>query len=322
VNKCFALAALLLVALESSIRAEPADVQGFDWPRFLGPRIDGASVETNWRKQWDEPPAIRWEAELGIGFSSLAVSEGHLFTMGHEVNESEDEDARGIDRVFCFDAETGEQLWIHEYTCKRNNNLHEGGPGATPTVNGRVLYTLSREGHLFCLRADNGEPIWSRKLQDDLGTKMPEWGFVSSPLLFGELLIVDGGRLAAYDRRTGDLVWKTDKYRPGYGSAIPFRQSGQDGIAVLNNDGLLLVNAADGAEIAKTPWETSFATNSTTPIVLGDHFFISTGYNRGCALFRLSGGELERLYETKHAQPLQQLHGPRRPLLRHRRQHA
>ncbi|MCA9246954.1 MAG: PQQ-like beta-propeller repeat protein [Planctomycetales bacterium] len=288
---------LIVVALA---HAEHDRSPGHDWPRFLGPRINGISQETKWRKQWDEPPALLWQVEIGVGFSSLAVSEGRLLTMGHEVNESDEEDARGIDRVFCFDSSSGKLLWKHEYACKQNRHLHEGGPGATPTVAGRVVYTLSREGHLFCLRTDNGKPVWSRFLPDDLEVEMPEWGFVSSPLLWNDLLIVDAGHLAAYDRRTGELRWKSEKYRPGYGSAIPFRHAGQDGLAVLNNDFLLLVRAADGKEIAKTAWETSFATNSTTPIVVDDKFFISTGYNRGCSLLRLSGGELERIYENKN----------------------
>ena len=230
----------------------------------------------------------------------MSIADGRLFTMGHKPTESEEEDARGTDSVYCFAADNGKLLWQHQYACLQNRHLHEGGPGATPTVDGDRIYTLSREGHLFCLQAESGEVVWSRFLPVDVRVEMPEWGFVSSPLIQGELVIVDGGRLAAFNRKTGEPVWQTDEYRPGYGSAIPFRHAGEVGIAVLNNDGLLLVRAKDGAEIAKQQWKTSFATNSTTPLIVDDKFFISTGYNRGCALFRLSGDGLERLYENRN----------------------
>jgi outer membrane protein assembly factor BamB len=163
------------------------------------------------------------------------------------------------------------------------------------------VYTNSKEGHLYCFDAAKGDVVWSKNLQELLGVKMPTWGFSCSPRVLGDLLIVEAGRTCALNRKTGELVWKTDEHRPGYGTPAIMRRGDKDLVVVLNNDNLLVVDAADGKEIAKQPWETDYATSSTTPIVDGDTIFVSTGYNEGCALFRLKDdNSLERVYQNKH----------------------
>ena len=67
--------------------------------------------------------ARKWTRQIGIGFSSVSIAEGRLFTMGH---------IDGREQVFCLNAETGEEIWTHGYGAPLVDNLHEGGPGATP----------------------------------------------------------------------------------------------------------------------------------------------------------------------------------------------
>ena len=300
VNLLLVLLLMLMLMGTSTLAAEPKGAGRHDWPRFLGPRVNGVSDETGWTTKWEGDLKVLWRAEVGIGFANVAVSNGRLYTLGHEPAAGDDKEARGTDRVFCLDAQTGKIVWKHEYPCQRVANLHDGGPAATPTVDGKVVYTLSREGHLFCLRADDGQVVWKRNISEDLAVAMPDWGFCSSPLVHGEMVIVDGGRIAAYDRRNGEPIWKTEAFKPGYGSAAPLRVGGVDAIAVLNNEFLVAVRAADGSEIARQKWETTYATNSTTPLVDKDLVFISTGYRRGCALLRLADDKFEKLYENKN----------------------
>jgi outer membrane protein assembly factor BamB len=177
--------------------------------------------------------------------------------------------------------------------------MHEGGPGATPTVDQDRVYTHGREGQLQCLGIDNGEVIWSISLQQELGVDLPEWGFSSSPLVVGDALLVEAGRVVALNKYTGKKIWQTAKYHVGYGSPSTFTIENEVMVAVLNNDFLLVLRAEDGSEVAKKKWETSYKTNSTTPIVSDGHIFISSGYNKGCALLRLAGTELDFVYDNK-----------------------
>lgn len=220
----------------------------------------------------------------------MALDRGQLLAMGwHDGHET----------VFCLDAKTGDEVWKHRYPGRKIDNLHDGGPGATPTIDGGFVYTVGREGQLYCLDFDTGAPKWSKQLTAETGVDVPEWGFTSSALIEGDLVILDAGRVIAFDKRTGEKRWQTEKFRPGYGTPAAFDRNGARHVAVFNNDCLLIVKAADGAEVTRYPWESSYATTSTTPIVHRDTIFLSAGYGRGCALLKFDADKLVEVYDNK-----------------------
>ena len=261
------------------------------WPQWMGPNHDGISHERGWSPDWPESglPEV-WTKEIGIGFSSIAIAGDRLLTMGH---------VDGTEFVYCLDVDTGREIWSHGYVCQLVNNLHEGGPGATPTIEGDRVYTLGREGQLFCFDLASGEILWQKLLQGDLEVSLPEWGFTSSAYILGDQLILEAGRVVSYDKRTGEKNWQTDKHQAGYGSAAVFEHGGETLLATLDCDALRVIRASDGAALGSFPWKSPFRTNSTTPIVVGDEISISTGYNVGCGLFRWTGSELEKLYSNR-----------------------
>lgn len=272
--------------------AESSTDANFDWPYWRGPRHDGISLEPLDVTGWSAAePGKLWSAKIGTGFSSLSVVQGKVYTMGHR---------GGDDTVYCFAAADGSEIWKRSYPCELVDNLHEGGPAATPTVDGDRVYTVSKQGHTFCLAAATGELLWKVNLSELLGVDMPEWGFSCSPRVLGDQLLIEAGRTASFDKHSGKLLWQSEKFRPGYGSPAVFEHGGRTLVAVLNNDCLLVVRADDGSQVAQYPWETDFATTSTTPIVSGDTIFISSGYNRGCALLKLASGGLEEIYANRN----------------------
>ncbi len=239
----------------------------------------------------------------------MAIRGKRLYTMGHEPTDQPASAVapellpvanRGTDVVHCLDVDSGKTIWTHRYPCLLVDRLHEGGPAATPTLDDNHCYTVSKEGHLFCLAADTGKVIWQRRFSDDLGVPMPQWGFACSPLVWKNLVIVDGGRIAAYDKHNGQLVWKTRPFQPGYGSAISWQVGDRTLIAVLNNEALVLVQADTGKEIAEFAWETDYLTTAATPLVADNRIFISSGYNCGCALLQLDGDKLNIVYENRN----------------------
>jgi len=284
----------LLFSLMIAAATLPAEtLSGADWPRWRGPDENGIARE----KLGDavDPENAVWRKKIGIGFSSIAVADGRIFTMGHDGRK-----VAGEETIWCLDAETGEEIWSDTYEAALLPNLHEGGPSATPTVAGEQVFTLSKDGRLHAYETESGKRLWQRNVMADAGMKRPpEWGFAGSPYVVGELLLIEAGATFAFKKATGELVWRSEMYRPAYGSPVAFEHVGKTRIAILKTDGLVILDAAAGTTLAFEKWETAFQTNASTPIIDDNLIFISTGYDRGCALFEFTGETLEKRYENR-----------------------
>ncbi|MBC7967483.1 MAG: PQQ-binding-like beta-propeller repeat protein, partial [Fuerstia sp.] len=271
-----------------AVSVPTADTAPEDWPNWGGPAHDlnlrEGSVSTEWPK--DGLP-VKWTREIGIGFSSMSVVGGRMMAIGH---------VDGNEHVWCLDADSGDVHWKHTYPCRLIDNLHEGGPCSTPTIDGDLVYTLGKEGQLFCLKMADGSVVWQKDLQQDLGVKLPEWGFSSSARILGKQLILESGRVVSYDKTNGVKLWQTELHDAGYGSVATLDDQGRTLLATLDCNGLRIVNSADGTEVAFKEWKSPYQTNSTTPIIIGDTIFISTGYKVGCGMFRFRNDSLEPIY--------------------------
>jgi outer membrane protein assembly factor BamB len=251
-----------------------------DWPRWRGPDLNGISQEKDWTTDWPkEGPTLLWRANVSTGFSAVAVAQGRLFTLGNS-NETES--------VGCWDTVTGRPLWRHTYACPSDPEYHEGGPGATPTIDGDRLYTLGKRGHLLCLEAATGQPIWQLNVTNAVGSAKPRWGFAGSPLVDGELLILNAGAAgAAINKRSGKTVWTSGTNAPGYATPVPFTAEGERCVALFAAKALVGVRVRDGRELWRHPWETKWDINAVDPIVVSQRVFISS-FDRGGALLDVS----------------------------------
>ncbi|MCA9013892.1 MAG: PQQ-binding-like beta-propeller repeat protein [Planctomycetaceae bacterium] len=218
------------------------------------------------------------------------MADGRLYTMGHKA---------GNETVYCLDAETGKEIWKQSYPAQLVNHLNAGGPGATPTIDGEFLYTNSRDGRLICFEIETGKIIWQKELTKAYEMKVPEWGFTCSPLILGNQLFIEAGRLVALDKQTGNELWKSTPHMPGYGTPAAFELEGTVYLALLNNECLSVARADDGTEVATFAWPSPFDTNSTTPIIDGKMIFISSGYRKGCALLDFENQKLKARYTTQ-----------------------
>lgn len=273
----------------------PSDLRAGDWPGWLGPSGDGVSDEAL-PKNFD-PEAILWTAKVGVGYSSLAVSKGRVFTLGHVTGD----DGSGREVLWCLEAESGEVIWSQSWEATLMDNLHEGGPSGTPLVDGGSVYAVGKAGALIACDLEDGAVLWRRDLLADTGMKSPpEWGFAASPVKVGDLLVVEAGMTLGLNPKSGEIQWRSQPFRPAYGSpAVMQGESGELRLAVLKTDGLAVLDAETGGTLAFEPWETPFDTNATTPIVKGNSLFVSTGYDRGCALFQFDGRRLVKRYENR-----------------------
>jgi outer membrane protein assembly factor BamB len=235
------------VAGATTPAAAPLAPPHAEWPGFRGPDRDGivrgVRIETDWAKS---PPAELWRRPIGPGWSSFAVQGDLLYT---QEQRGEDED------VSCYHLATGKLVWRHRDAARFWESNAGPGPRATPTVSNGRVYTFGATGILNALDADDGSVAWSRNVAADTGAKTPGWGFSSSPLVTGDLVIVAAsGRLAAYDVATGNPRWVQDR-GGSYSSPHLMTIGGVTQLLLLSSTGATSVAPADGTLLWEHAWE-------------------------------------------------------------------
>ncbi len=262
-----------------------------DWPQWRGPHRNGISDEKGWTTNLEAAESkVLWKASIGLGFASFTVADGCVYTTGH-TNKS--------DTVFCFDATNGKVIWKHSYPADLGDKYYEGGTSGTPTVEGGQVYQLSRWGDVFCYEASSGKIIWQKNVQKESGAKIPDWGFGGSPLVLdGRLILNVGSSGMALDKKSGAILWQSGKESAGYSTPLQVSRGGESFVILSSKNSYLEVNVKTGAKTWEFPWSTRYDVNAADPVVNGSQVFISSGYNKGCALIK-TGGELQTVWQNK-----------------------
>jgi outer membrane protein assembly factor BamB len=267
-----------------------------DWPNYRGPNHNGISDEVDWQGDWgDAGPKVLWQASVGTGSSSVVIADGRAYTMG---NHGEEEDQQE-DTVYCFDAVTGELLWKHTYLCPLLPKYYEGGTLATPTVDGAVVYTLSKMGDLFCLQVDTGKVLWEQQLNRELGFTLPTWHFSGSPLILDDRLILNvGSACAAFNKHTGELLWENGRDICGYSTPVPAKVDGHECIVFCGADSIMGVRIGDGELLWRYPFFNKHKATTADVIVHNDEVFASCAYDRGCTKIRIADGQVTQVFDN------------------------
>lgn len=282
------LAAALIVVASATFAA--------DWPRFRGPDqsglVTGAGLNP---KALEGGGKILWRANVGTGFSSIVVAGGRAYTMGNQKQDGVD-----TDFVWCLDAATGKEIWKHSYPEELKPNLYEGGPNATPTVDGGRVYTLSKTGRAFCLDAAKGTVIWAVDLAKEVNAKKPEWGFSGSVLIEGDLAIYNVGEAGtALHKETGKVAWKSGPGAAGYSQPVAANLDGKRVAILMAASEAIALDPKTGRVIWRHPWKTSYDVNAADPIVSGNRVFVSSGYNHGAAVLEVKDNQVTEVWKSR-----------------------
>lgn len=281
-------------------------VQADDWPQWLGPQRNAISAERGADRLLPEPNRI-WTNAVGLGCSSVVVSQGRAFTLGHVKGQEK----RGTDKVYALDASTGKVLWRQSYDCLScfSQDVLFDGPRSTPTVDGDRVYCLSLEGHLFCFEAASGQVVWYKQLVGDFGGRMPVYGYCCSPLVYRDLLLVEVNAPdcshAALNKATGKVVWMATGLQVTCASPVLTRIEGADCAVFLGSGAVLGVEPLTGREA----WRHGTWGHAWMGQVVQSNlvFVANASLPRGCGLLRIEGGVPRVLWEDK-AKKFQTLH--------------
>lgn len=250
-----------------------------DWPQWGGPKHDIV-----WRESGivDKLPTDGllprvWSVPVGEGYSGPAVADGRVY-LTDRIH------ADGTERVLCVDAETGKEIWKHEYPV-RYTVSYPAGPRATPVINEGRVYTIGAEGHMFCFDAKTGDVIWKKEFQKDFGTKLPNWGMAAAPLVDGDKLITlvggaDGALVVAFDKATGKELWRSlDDPAIGYAPPVIYEFGGRRQLIMWHPAAVSALDPETGEVIWEHPWQIRFGLTIPMPRQIDDRLFLTAFYD-------------------------------------------
>ncbi|MFN0101240.1 MAG: PQQ-binding-like beta-propeller repeat protein [Bryobacteraceae bacterium] len=267
-----------------------------DWPSFLGPSHNGVSRETRIGKKFpaNGPPLV-WEMTKGTGYTSPAVVGDKLVFLYRRGNQ---------EVVDCLHPESGERYWQHTYATSFEDRYgYNNGPRSSPVVDGDRAYLVGAEGVLHCLSLLSGQVLWRRQLRDEYKVPQDFFGVASTPLVEGDLLIVNVGApggpcVIGLDKLTGKTRWGAGtEWGGSYASPIPAVVHGKRKVFVFAGaesqppaGGLLMLDPLNGAVDFTFPWRSRSyeSVNASCPVIMGNYVFVSASYKTGGAMLEVT----------------------------------
>ena len=175
-----------------------------NWNQYLGPNRDASIDDVEILESWPEKgPKELWSFPLGAGYGGASISEKEVFVL--------DRDPGLRDILRCIDLESGVEKWNYAY--EASGELPFPGSRAVPTVDNNHVWSVGPHGHFYCFDKESGQPLWGHNLLKEFDGELPNWGVSQSPVIYQDLVIVApsgaGAGVVAFDKITGELVWKS-----------------------------------------------------------------------------------------------------------------
>ncbi|MBI1901348.1 MAG: PQQ-binding-like beta-propeller repeat protein, partial [Planctomycetia bacterium] len=263
-----------------------------DWPRWRGSDGSAVSRETGLPEKWSATDNVRWRAEIkGEGSSSPIVVGECVF-----VTSAEELGARRS--IHCLDRATGKTRWSRtiEHDDPEVASSLTGHAASTPACDGkRVVAWFGRAG-LFAWDL-SGKQLW----HVEVGELESELGFASSPIFYGDLVILvcdhDGDRFRSQDSFLLAVDAATGKERYKIARDGLFRSWSTPILVPVGDDRVELVVAAQDEVRAYQPksgellWRVTVLTSWVTPSpVFADGLLFATSGRSGPLLAIRPGG--------------------------------
>lgn len=275
-----------------------ANAQADDWPQWRGPNRDGTWNESGILDKLPAEPKVKWRTPIGTGYSGPTVANGKVYVMDRMTKPDP------IERVLCFDSESGKLVWKHEYPSEYRIG-YTAGPRASVTVVDGLALSHGAMGQLICFDATDGKIKWEIDLnkkysiqsRDRNKNRMPIWGMTCSPFVYkGKAIVQVGAKDAgviAFDLRSGDVAWQSTDDRGQYSSPVLTKQGDRDVLICWTGESVTGLDPNNGDVFWSIPWKpTRMPIGCASPIVKDHHVFCTSFYD-GAMLIRLNSEKPE-----------------------------
>ena len=209
----------------------PIRVAADDWPWWRGPKLDNIAAAP-------QTPPTRWSATENVIWKSDVPGRGHgsPTIWGDRIFLPTADEGAEAQFILCFDRRSGKKL--------RQTEIHRGGfmhkhpknsfASPTPACDDECVFMpfIAQDGFWLVSLDFDGKLVWKKRL----GDFHSKHGYGASPVFYKSLVIVatdhvKGSFITAVHRRTGEVVWRTnrDDYKLGtYASPSVGRVAGRD----------------------------------------------------------------------------------------------
>lgn len=288
---CFQIIAMWIVQLSLLYSA--------DWPQWRGPDRDGVWPEVGIVETFSSDTLTPlWSVPVAAGYSGPTVAEGRVYVMDRLAQPVE------VERIHCFDWKTGRSVWSYRYPVRYEID-YGLGPRASVTIDKQRAFALGAMGHFHCFDAATGEVLWRKDLQADYEINVPVWGIAASPLVYGTSVILliggsNGACLVAFDRQTGQEIWRSLDDPASYSSPILIEQAGRDVLVCWTGANVAGLDPNTGEVYWSYPTKPKGMINFITTPVFNRQRLFFTSFFDGSLMLRLGENELtiEKLWQA------------------------
>ena len=247
-----------------------------DWPQWRGPQRTGHVAKGEPVPSSLQNLTVAWNVPIGDGLASPVVSGGKVFYLDNQNNR---------EVVHAAGSSDGKLLWHHELDEAHKDSQSPAGPRCTPVVDGDRIYVQSCRGELRCLNTTDGAVVWRTNYVKDFGAVFTgekgqaegarRHGYNGAPLVHGDHLIAlvggkDGAGVVCFDKRKGDVIWKSQDDIPAYAPPVVATVAGREQVLAFTVQGLIALDPTDGKLLWRDPMKTAFGRHVTTPVVVDD----------------------------------------------------
>jgi len=283
------LFAAFLLATGLALPALDVSAEEGTWQQWRGPNRDGTiEVEKPWPDDLSSLAPL-WRVEVGRGYPGPIVAEDRVFVA--ETVDGKTEGVRALDR------RTGKEIWRASWPGAGKVPFFAARNGdwirSTPTFDGATLYVGGMEEVFVALDGKTGEERWRVDFPERFGTKVPDFGFSSSPLVDeGFVYVQAANSLVKLDKATGKTVWRAlagseDMMSNGaFSSPVLTTLAGRRQLVVQTRISLHGIDPESGSVLWSQDVPSFRGMNILTPTIYGDAIFTST-YRNNSFLYRV-----------------------------------
>ena len=284
-----------IVAVASIFLFAHTNAYADDWAQWRGKDRSGTWTESGVVETLtSENLKFSWRQPIGNGYSGPTVADGKVYV------SSKTSKPEQVETIHCFDAQSGKPVWDISYPAQYTVG-YTAGPRASITVDEGRAYALGAMGMLHCLKADDGEVLWKKDLDAQYNIskskRMPIWGIACSPIIYDDLVIIvvggdEGAALVAFNKTTGEEVWRSLDDPIQYSSPVLTKQNDKDVLVCWTGASVAGLNPLSGEPYWQHPFAPSrMPIGIATPIIKDNKIFLTSFYD-GSMMLEMSDQEM------------------------------